>query len=64
MKLTIDRFEDDFAVVETDDGTLFNIPKALLVCCKEGDVLNLEFDEAETKKRAKTAKELIGELLE
>lgn len=64
MKLIIDRFEGEFAVVEADGGVTFSIPKELLKCTREGDVLNLEFDEAETKKRADNVKKLMGELFE
>lgn len=62
MKLIIDRFEGDFAVVEAEDGKTYNIPKALFHCCSEGDVLNLEYDEDETKKRKERIKNLMGEL--
>ncbi len=64
MKLIIDRFEGEFAVVEADGGVTFSIPKELLKCTREGDVLSLEFDEAETKKRADNVKKLMGELFE
>lgn len=64
MKLIIDRFEGEFAIVEADGGVTFSIPKELLKCTREGDVLNLEFDEAETKKRADNVKKLMGELFE
>ena len=64
MKLIIDRFEGDFAVIEAENGSTFNMPRSLLSCCKEGDVLNMEFDEAETKKRTESIKKLMGELFE
>lgn len=64
MKLVIDRFEEDFAIVVAEDGSAFNIPKKLLICCREGDVLKLEFDETETKNRAASIKNLMGELFE
>jgi len=64
MKITIDRFEGAYAVVEAEDGTVFNIPKSLVTCCKEGDVLKLEFDEAETKKRAENIRNLMNGLFE
>ena len=64
MKLIIDRFEGEFAIVEAEDGSVFNMPKKLFSCCREGDVLKLEFDEAETKNRAKNIKNLMNELFE
>ena len=62
MKITIDRFEGDFAVVEAEDGKTYNVPKGLFHCCSEGDVLNLEFDEEETKKRKESVKGLMDKL--
>lgn len=62
MKLIIDRFEGSFAVVEAEDGNMYNLPKELFTCCKEGDVLNLEFDESETKRRKNNIKNLMNEL--
>lgn len=64
MKLIIDRFDGDFAIVEAEDGNTYNLPKVLLHCCKEGDVLKLEFDEDETKKRKETVKNLMNGLFD
>ena len=38
MKVIIDRFEGDFAVVECD-GRMMNIPRALVGGAKEGDAV-------------------------
>lgn len=62
MKIIIDRFEDDFAVIEAEDGSTYSLPKELFKCCSEGDVLTLEYDEVETKKRKESIKNLMGEL--
>lgn len=62
MKLIIDRFEGNFAVIEAEDGKIYNIPKELFHCCSEGDILNLEFDEEETLKRKNNAKSLMNNL--
>ena len=62
MKITIDRFEGEYAVVETEDGKTYNVPKDLFHCCSEGDVLKLEFDEDETKKRKENIKGLMNKL--
>ena len=37
MFIVIDRFEGEYAVVETEDSKMFNIPKSLLPDAKEGD---------------------------
>jgi hypothetical protein len=64
-KFTLDRFENDIAVL-LDGAKLIEIPKKYLPSeAKEGDVLYMNFvtDEAETKKRSETAKELLNEIL-
>jgi hypothetical protein len=49
--LIIDRFEGDFAVVETANGFV-NIPRAdVPTVAKEGDVLVLSLDKDETEAR-------------
>lgn len=59
MKITIDRFENEFAIVLNADGKSYNIPKALLENGKEGDVFDISFDEEETDKRTEKMKKLI-----
>ena len=41
MTITIDRFEGDYAVVETLDRMMYNIPKELLPDAKEGDMFDI-----------------------
>ena len=49
--LIIDRFEGDFAVIETENGFI-NIPrKDVPSNANEGDVLELSFKRNETEKR-------------
>ena len=68
MKVTIDRFEGDFAVCEKADRTMINIKKDRLPRdVKEGDALIIEgdsikVDSAETAKRVKDAKSLMDKL--
>lgn len=62
----IDRFEEDWAVLEYDDET-YNFPRALLPDnAKEGDVLkiSLEIDQEETEKRKEAIRKLEDELFE
>ena len=45
MKVTIDRFEGDYAVCEKPDRTMLNIPKGKLPAgAKEGDILVVDGD--------------------
>ena len=62
MKITIDRFENDIAVVETENGDILNIPKLLLPSdAKEGSIVHITVDESETEvRRAEMKKKMNG----
>ncbi len=65
MKAIIDRFEEDYAVVELEEGIFVNMPKALLPnLVEEGDVLSIEINEEETERRRNRMKEMMSRLLE
>ncbi len=65
MKAFIDRFEEDYAVVELEEGVFVNMPKALLPnLVEEGDVLTIEIDEEETERRRNRMEEMMSRLLE
>lgn len=65
MKLIIDRFEGEFAVVEMSDKTMVNMPKVLLPkYAKEGDVIEINIDDEETKESKKTISKLMDEVWE
>jgi len=51
--LIIDRFENDFAIIEMGE-TFFNVPqKALPENAKEGDVIEIRIKKRETEKKKK-----------
>lgn len=64
----IDRFEGDFAIVESDDGKMLNIKISLLPKdISEGDVINLDtltIDKKETEKRKKNIEKIFEDLFE
>ena len=65
-RLTIDRFEGAWAVVEYA-GETFDIPRSLLPPhAREGDVVTVAFevDESETAKRRERVQRLVDELFE
>lgn len=64
MKVIIDRFEGDYAIVEIDVGKYVNIPKILLPNAKEGDVIKIEKDKNETKNRKKNIQKLMNNIFE
>ena len=62
MKVIIDRFEKDYAVVEISKDKVVNLPKELVPDAKEGDVINITIDKEETLKRQERVTELMDEL--
>lgn len=64
MKVIIDRFEGDYAVVEINKGKFANLPKELVPDAKEGDVIVITIDQDETEKRKEHVKDLMNQLFE
>lgn len=64
MKVIIDRFEGDYAVVEIEIGKCVNIPKILIPNAKEGDIIKIEIDKKETLERKKHIQELMNNVFE
>lgn len=55
----IDRFEGSWAVIETDNKQMFNLPRELISNAKEGDIINITVNTdqvATAKRREKTSK--------
>lgn len=64
MRVIIDRFEGNYAVVETEDKVFYNIDRNLLVDAKEGDVIDIIINVEETKKRNNNISNLVNKLFE
>jgi hypothetical protein len=63
VRVIIDRFEGDYAIVELADKRTLALPKQLLSRdAREGDVIKIEIDEIETKKRKAIISELMGKV--
>lgn len=69
MKYIIDRFEYDMAILEGDDGIMFDVPRSLVAKdAKEGDCLILAgddtyiIDESATASRKENIDNLIDDL--
>ena len=61
MNVIIDHFEDDFAVLELENGSYVNIPKEIIPSgTDEGTVLSITVNREETEK-LKTGKDLNKE---
>lgn len=64
MEVIIDRFEEEYAIVEINIGEFAKISKKLLPKAKEGDVVKIIIDSSVTKKRKKDIKSLVDNLFE
>lgn len=68
LKGIIDRIEENFVIVELEDGTMKVIPKEILPLeAKEGSVLiideeNINIDEKDTEEKKKKADRLLEDL--
>ena len=63
LKVVIDRFEGEYALVEDENKNIKNMPKCLLPeNAKEGSVIKIELDEDETKRRNKDVKSLFDSI--
>ncbi len=65
MRAVIDRFENGFAILELENGKMVNVPAELIPQgAREGDVILIEIDREETKKRQKRINDLFEKLKE
>jgi len=65
MKVIIDRFEGDYAVVELEDKTICTMPiKLLPEGAKEGSILKIEVDVESTENRKEKIQKLMDEMWE
>lgn len=62
MRVIIDRFEGDYAVVELDDLSIVNVPKSLFKGAKEGDIIDIIINKEESDKRKGSINKLIDNL--
>ena len=62
MKVIVDRIEENFLVVELENGKVFNIPREIMPEAREGDLINIKIDKNETKKRDENIKALMNDI--
>jgi len=63
----IDRFEGDWAIIETENRHTFNMPRSSLpLGLKEGDVINIQvsIDLVATKERTEKSKRMVENLFD
>ena len=64
MLIPIDRFEDEYAVCELEDGSFADLPRKLFTDAKEGDIFLIEKNEKEASARKEKIKKLSDKLFE
>lgn len=63
MTVIIDRFEDDVAVIELENGQLLQVPRRLFPAeAREGDVISVAVDHTETETRRKKIDALMKDV--
>lgn len=63
MRIVIDRFEGEYAVVELESGQFFHVPRQLLPGgAAEGTVLDILINEKETGERKERISRRMGKL--
>jgi len=64
MRVIVDRIEDNYMVIELEDGRFINISKELIPDIKEGDVIDININHEETLKRKKEITQVMNDLFE
>ena len=65
MKIIIDRFEGEYAVVELPNRRMVDLPLIIVPAgAREGDTLDISVDEDETERRRKRIEQLTEDLWE
>lgn len=62
MTFTIDRIEDNYLIVELENGKTIDIPKELIPNAKETDIYTITLNESEMEKRENNINNLINDL--
>jgi hypothetical protein len=62
-RIVVERFEGEFAVVELPDRSMENVPRTLLPEeTQEGDVIDIEVNQAATKEKKERIQSLLEEV--
>lgn len=64
MRLVIDRFEGEYAVVVDDNENTYNVDRKLFEDNKEGDVVYLAYSLLNTEETNNVSQELVDKLFE
>ena len=62
MQVVVDRIEEDYIVVELEDGNVVDVPKVLIPGASEGDIIDIYINRDETNKKNTEVKKLMDDL--
>ena len=63
MRIIVDRFEGNIAMIELENGQMIDCPKALLPAnAKEGSIINITVDENATNEKLQKVTERMNKL--
>lgn len=64
MRVILDRYEGDYAIVELENGKFVNMPRVLAMNAEEGDIIEIRILEKETNERKAYIQNLADQLFE
>lgn len=64
LKVILDRFEEDFALVELENKEIVNIPRILVSEAEEGDIIEIRICKEETRQRQEEIEKITNDLFE
>lgn len=62
MQVTVDRIEEDYIVLELENGNIIDVPKELIPGAKEGDIVDIYINKEDRKNRESEVKKLMDDL--
>ena len=62
MQVTVDRIEEDYIVLELEDGNIIDVPKELIPGAKEGDIVDIYINKDEREEKEEEVKKLMDDL--
>ena len=62
MQVIVDRLDEDYIVLELEDGNIIDVPKELIPGAKEGDIVDIYINKDEREKKEEEVKKLMDDL--
>ena len=62
MQVVVDRIEEDYIVLELDNGDIIDVPRELIPGAREGDIVDIYINRDETDAKKEEVKKLMDDL--